>query len=206
MSGSTWIVPCLLVVGCGAPPAPVAQPEPVKPPPPMFSIKDTGVGPIGKDTPANLTALRKLVGPHGYAVRPINDGGVEYHVYDGAERLFYVIPNDNGTLFNVHVVSSSVAVTQHPEWIVGKQFTNSAILTHCECWGTRPVCWKDSEHVAIGFDVAEGAEEDCNGLGSAKARETLQRYPIQRAVWSPKPFGPVENDDDDVPDWVPEVP
>ncbi|MFN0246553.1 MAG: hypothetical protein ACKV2T_06570 [Kofleriaceae bacterium] len=203
---SRWIVPCVLLVGCGGPPTPVVTHAPPKPPPPLFSLKDTGVGPIDKNTPANLTALRTLVGPHGYAVRPINDGGVEYHVFDAAERLFYVIPNDDGSLFNVHVVSAAVPITQHPDWVVGKPLTNSAILTDCECWGTRPVCWKDGEHVALGFNVSEGAAEDCNSLDTAKARESLHRYPIQRAVWSPKPFGRDDEQpapENDAPEWVP---
>ncbi len=189
-----------MVGACAAPaPIPVEKPEP--PPPSIFSIADGGVGPVNKDTRANLTALRELVGPQGYTVRPINDGGVELHVYDGKEHLFYVIPNDDGSLFNVHVVSSSVPITQHPEWVVGKPFVNSSLLTFCEPWGNHPVCWREGEHVALGFKI------DTDGLGTEEGRRSLEGTPIQRAVWSPKPFGKDGDDGDGngptIPDWIP---
>lgn len=198
---SRWIVLACALVACAAPPpTPVEKPAP--PPPSIFTIADSGVGPVGANTRANLTAVRRLVGPQGYTVRPINDGGVELHVYDGKEHLFYVIPNDDGSLFNVHVVSASIPITQHPEWVVGQPFSHSEILTYCECWGPHPVCWKHGDHVALGF------KRDCDGLDSATGREALVGTPIQRAVWSPKPFGEDEGDGDgsghsQVPEWVP---
>lgn len=165
----------------------------------MFSITDAGVGPIDKATRANLTAVREIVGPHGYAVRPINDGGVELHVYDGTEHLFYVIPNDDGSLFNVHVVSSSIAITQHPEWVVGKPFVHSDLLTYCEAWGSHPVCWREGDHVALGFKIST------DGLVTPEDRKALEGVPIQRAVWSPKPFGKDDEGDGNarLPDWIP---
>jgi hypothetical protein len=203
---SRVIASCVLAA-CGAPraaPTPIQTPEPQKPPT-IFTIADRGIGPIDKDTPANLTALRRLVGPQGYTVRPINDGGIELHVYDGKEHLFYVVPNDDGSLFNVHVVSGSVPITQHLEWVVGKPFSHSQILTDCECWGSYPVCWRDGDHVAVGFRrKSVENERDCDSLGTPRERESLEGHPIQRAVWSPKPFGTDDDgQSDDLPSWIP---
>lgn len=198
---SRWILLCASgVLGCTAP-APLPLEKPASPPPPFFTIQDAGLGPIDKDTRANLTALRELVGPHGFTVRPINDAGVEYHVYDGSEHLFYVIPNDDGSLFNVHVVAGSIPITQHPEWVIGMPLVRSDLLTACEPWGNHPVCWRDGEHVALGFRV------ETSGLDSADGRrENLEGVPIQRAVWSPRKFG--EDDVDGggsarLPEWIP---
>lgn len=194
---SRWIGPCLLGA-CATPAAPLVE-KPAPSPPPFFAIEDAGLGPINKDTRANLTAIRELVGPHGYTVRPINDGGIELHVYDRSEHLFYVIPNDDGSLFNVHVVATSIPITQHPEWVIGKPFVRSDLLTFCEAWGDHPVCWRAGDHVAVGFAV------DTDGLGTPEGRTRLEGVPIQRAVWRAKPFG---TDDDgsgekSLPEWIP---
>ena len=203
---SRSIALCALAA-CAAPPAaPVETPKaPVRTS--LFKIEDRGLGPIDATTRANLTEIRRLVGPHGYSVRPVNDGGVELHVYDGPEHLFYVIPNDDGSLFNVHVVSSTVPITQHPEWVIGHAFAHSELLTACECWGTHPVCWKRGDHVALGFkrtkDVPD-EDNDCNDLDTPRGRESLLGHPIQRAVWSPKPYGVDEEaSENSLPEWIP---
>ena len=196
---SRWIV--LSVLAACAAPAPVPLEKPAPPPPSIFTIGDTGVGPVDVNTRANLTAIRELVGPQGYAVRPINDGGVELHVYDGKEHLFYVIPNDDGSLFNVHVVSESIPITQHPEWVIGKPLVNARLLTFCEPWGDHPVCWRNGDHVALGFKIGR---DDAAG---DEQRAALEGVVIQRAIWSPKAFGKNGDDSDDdtgqLPDWVP---
>jgi hypothetical protein len=188
-----------VLAACAAPqPASVEQPTLL--PPSIFKIADGGVGPIDASTRANLTAVREIVGPQGYTVRPINDGGVELHVYDGKEHLFYVIPSDDGSLFNVHVVSGSIPITQHPEWVIGQPFVHSELLTFCEPWGPHPVCWRKGDHVALGFKI--GSDD----LDTAEQRKSLEGTPIQRAVWSPKPFGDEDDDDDSdggIPSWIP---
>ncbi len=198
------VVGLVALAACSPPPVPVEKPLPPQPPPTIFSISGRGVGPIDKDTPANLTALRALVGPHGYAVRPINDGGVELHVYDGTEHVLYVIPNDDGSLFNVHVVSGSVAVTGHPYWVIGKPFSRSDLLGDCQCWGTHPVCWPNGEHIALGFrrTADDSDENDCDGLGTPSERRSLEGHRIQRVVWSPQAFG-TERHGNELPEWIP---
>lgn len=187
------------LAACAAPQSiPVGEPAP-EVPPAIFKITDHGVGPIDASTRATLTAVRELVGPLGFAVRPINDGGVELHVYDANEHLLYVIPNDDGSLFNVHVVSSSVPITQHPEWVIGKPFVHSERLTDCEPWGEHPMCWRAGDHVAVGFEV------DTEGLDTREGRRSLEQTSIQRAVWSAKPFGDEDDTEPRVPAWVPQL-
>jgi len=149
----------------------------------LFTINVDSLGPITSKTPANLSALRDLLGKDGYEVKPVNNSGVEFHVFLKEELLFYVIPNDDGTLFNVHAVSGKVDIAQHPQWKIGAAFAGDEILTHCECWGEHPVCFKKGDHVAVAFKRA------CDGLDDERMRKVLAGVNVQRAVWSPTPFG-----------------
>lgn len=203
MSNLTWVVVAACVLGCGGSPAgTTATTTPAKPvSTALFTIENDSLGPLTAKTPANLSDLRALFGTAGYTVDPVNNSGIEFHVSLGKELLFYVIPNDDGSLFNVHVVSGKVEISQHPQWKVGQAFTGDGILTHCECWGEHPVCFKKGEHVAVAFERA------CDGLDDARMRRVLSGVRIQRAVWSPQPFG--YDDDgsggngDGIPEWVP---
>lgn len=156
----------------------------------LFTINVDSMGPLTGKTPANLTALRDLLGKDGYEVKPVNRSGIEYHVFLKDELLFYVIPNDDGSLFNVHVVSGKVDIAQHPQWKIAAPFVGDDVLTHCECWGAHPVCFKKGDHVAVAFKRA------CDGLDDERMRKVLVGVTLQRAVWSPTPFG-FDNDSDD---------
>ncbi|MDB4961020.1 MAG: hypothetical protein JWP01_1019 [Myxococcales bacterium] len=198
MSRLPWVAWSALVLGCGgggATTSPAISNSTVKTGAAasnaLFLIRDGSLGPITKDTPANLTALRDLLGKDGYAVRPVHRNGVELHVFDDDEPLFYVIPNEDGTLFNVHAVSGKVEITQHPQWKIGSAFAGDDILTSCECWGSHPVCFKQGDHVAVAF------ERSCDGLSDERMRKVLTGVRLQRAVWSPTPFG---FDGDEAPD------
>lgn len=178
----------MLVAGCwsGTPPALApAAPAPVvaKPPSALLTMNVSSLGPITGATPANLAALRALFAKDGFAVKEVDNAGPELHVSQGDELLFYVIPNEDGSLFNVHVVSPKVAIAEHPQWKIGGPFTGDALLTECECWGEHPVCFRTGDHVAVAFQRA------CDGLEDARMRRVLSGVTIQRAVWSPQPFG-----------------
>ena len=149
----------------------------------LFTITADSMGPITAKTPANITALRQLLGKDGYEVRPVHNNGVEYHVLLEAELLFRVIPNEDGSLFNVHAVSGKVEIAQHPQWKIGAAFAGDDVLTTCECWGDHPVCFKTGEHVAVAFKRA------CDGLDDERMRKVLAGVTVERAVWSPTPFG-----------------
>lgn len=156
-----------------------------------MSIGVSSLGPITATTPANAAALTALLAHDGYTVRPVDRNGVEFHVFLGEELLFYVIPNDDGSLFNVHAVSSKIGITEHPQWMIGAPFSGDAMLTNCECWGSQPVCYRAGDHVAVAF------ERSCDGLSDARERRVLAGVRIQRAIWSPQPFAGTDDHADD---------
>jgi hypothetical protein len=173
------------------------EPPPVVPshaPNGVFTITEQGFGPIDAQTPATLIGLRQRLA--GYDVKPVSDGSsLTYDVFVGGERLFYVVPDDDGTVFNVHATSDKVAVADHP-WRAGKLFTQLPADLSCECWGLQDeftACYRAREHVAVVFHRA------CSGLAGvdASAHRTLIGAEIERVVWSAKPFGA----DEDVAHW-----
>ncbi len=149
----------------------------------LFDLGVDSLGPIVPTTLATEEALHELLGSR-FTVKPVDHSGVALHVFLGDELLFYVIPNENHTLFNIHVVSPKIGIAEHPDWVIKSPFQGSEPLTACECWGQHPVCFRAGDHVALAFEI------DCGGLGSPQERRAhLIGVPIQRAVWNPAPFG-----------------
>src|SRR4051812_29003974 len=148
----------------------------------LFEMEPGSLGPITASTRADQEAVQSAVGSH-YMVKTIDDHGPELHVFLGEELLFYVIPNDDGSLFNVHCTSPRVTIVEHPEWVIGGPFVHSEILDVCECWGTHPMCFRRGDHVAIGFSVS------CDNLDTPGKRHALEGVAIQRAVWNPHGYG-----------------
>jgi hypothetical protein len=178
----------IVVTGCwNAAPAPRVPVAPAGPAVDL-SISETNFGPLDGDSPATLANLRKLFA--GYEVRPVNDSGIEYRVYAGSEELFFVVTNDDASIFNVHATSGKVSAHQHP-WRVGQPFQDAAVLTRCECWGGNPTCYRGGEHVAVNFN------RECDGVidqQDRRALKVLDGLAPQRMIWSPTPFGPAEAD------------
>ena len=177
----------VLVAGCWraadaptTPPAKAAKPG-------LVTFTQTAAGPVDARTPATLMPLRRAFA--GFDVKPVNDEDtLEYHVSSGGELLLYVVPDDDGTIFNIHATSPRVAVADR-EWRVGAPFSGAAQLTTCECWGDNPTCWKRGDHVAVNF------ARSCENLTGNDRRvlRVLDGVAVQRVIWSPKPFG--ETDD-----------
>lgn len=149
---------------------------------PVMELGRDSFGPITGMTPATEDGLRAALGST-YRVRTVNRRGPELHTFLGTELLFYVIPNDDDSLFNIHAVSPKITILEHPDWVIGAAFTGADALTSCECWGEHPMCFGHGDHVAVGFDV------DCGNLATQAERRKLLGVPIQRAVWSPHPYG-----------------
>jgi len=172
----------LVVTGAcwrGAAPPPPAPAHPAG----EFAMSQAAFGPLDAHSVATLVPLRQTFA--GYDVRPVNDDDtLEYRVFSGTEMLFYVVPDDDGTVFNVHATSPKIAVTDR-EWRVGAPFQGAARLTTCECWGDSPTCWKTGDHVAVNFARA------CGELvhGDRRVLRVLDGVAVQRLIWSPKPFG-----------------
>ncbi len=149
----------------------------------LFDLGAESLGPILPTTPATEEALQELLGAR-YTVTSVDRAGQELHVFLGAELLFYVIPDDNETLFNIHVVSPKIALAEHPEWVIASPFRAPEPLTACECWGQHPVCFRTGDHVGVAFEIG------CDGLDTPEDRRAhLVGVPIQRAVWNPHSFG-----------------
>ncbi|NVB84048.1 MAG: hypothetical protein HOV81_37075 [Kofleriaceae bacterium] len=182
------IAPVILLAGCytSSPTAPTLS-NTVKAEPEELSVRTSSVGPIHGDTEATLVHLRELLA--GYEVKPSHDGSLQYDVYKNGEMLFYVVPDqEQGTIFNVHVVSGKIAVAGK-SWRVGAPFSGAASLTSCECWGDNPTCFIAGEHVAVNFNrTCDDVTED------PAARRSLEGMKIQRVIWNPLPFG---NDPDE---------
>jgi hypothetical protein len=176
-------------------PAPLVLPEPPPAHPvanrPLFTITEAAFGPLDANTPATLDALRRVL--PGYTVKPVNDGSLEYDVFAGAERLFYVVPSDDGTLFNIHAVSGKIAVAGR-RWRAGEPFHDSLRLTQCECWGANPTCFAQGEHVAVNFGRECEGVTDLGGDPAGRSFDALDGLPIARVIWSAQPFGNDPND------------
>ena len=180
-----WPLVLLLTACASAPPPPrpvTAAPSPG--PSPDLTITEAAVGRLDGKTRTTLEGLRTAL--RGYEVRPVYDGGLEYHIYKDGEHLYYVIPTTGAgdKLFNIHIVSGRFTVATHP-WRAGQPFKGAVKLTHCECWGDQPVCYAAGEHIAVAFKRA------CEGLsdGDERARVVLDGVAVQRMIWSPSPFG-----------------
>ncbi len=174
-----------VVVGCGGPTKPVAPPPAA---PAGISINATAIGPVDAKTPATLAGLRASLA--GYEVKPVNQSRLQFDVWKDGERLFYVFPDPQGAVFNVHAVSAKITVANHP-WHVGAPFPSEPGLVtasfDCDCWGEQTVCFQKQDHVAAAF--VRGGCEGFVGDDNARNRAVLVGLPIDHLVWSPKPFG-----------------
>ena len=151
----------------------------------LLTIGASHFGPLDANTPATLVPLRRAFA--GFTVEPRNDAALSYTVLAGDEEIAWVIPTDDGEIFNVHAKSGKVAV-EHRPWRVGGPFTNSALLDVCDCWGDNPTCWR------IGDSVAVNLERDCEdvtGEVNRHALRALEGAKIQRIVWMPRGFNDV---------------
>jgi hypothetical protein len=180
---SKWVVVLTCVAGCwGTTKSSDTIENKAADKPGLFTITQTGFGPITASSPATLENLRALF--PGYQVRPVNDPNLEYHIYAGNEQLAFVVLNDDMSVFNVHATSGRIAVSDR-SWRVGETFQGSYQLSNCECWGDNPTCYKTGEHVAVNF------KRGCDGVtsGEHRALRALDGLPVQRVIWSPTAFG-----------------
>ncbi|MEP6861869.1 MAG: hypothetical protein ABJE66_14680 [Deltaproteobacteria bacterium] len=172
-----WIV-VLAVSGCwSATPAPLAPTKSQA----GLVITQHGWGPISAATVATLTNLRALLPV--YRVVPVNDPQLEYDIFDGKQKLGFVVINDDASVFNVHATSNRVRVEDRT-WRAGESFQDSKALTRCECWGSNPTCYKSGEHVAVNFD------RSCLEGDDPRELRVLDGLIVQRVIWSVEPFGP----------------
>ncbi|CAN5696580.1 hypothetical protein BH11MYX1_BH11MYX1_37050 [soil metagenome] len=151
-------------------------------------ITGTGFGPINATTIATLTGLRSLL--PAYRVVPDNDPQLQYDIMRGPERIGFIVINDDQTVYNVHATSGVVRVEGRP-WRAGQAFQDAKQITHCECWGTHPACYKAGEHVAVTFDRV------CFDTLDRHAFKALDGLVVERVVWSATPLGDDGRADDE---------
>jgi hypothetical protein len=174
-----------------SPPAPVAPDAPQAPAAPQvaLTIEPGAVGPITAKTPGNLIGLRRAL--PGYEVKPAHlvlgssTNRLGFNVYKDGERLLFVIPDGSGGIFSVHAVSPKVATAGRP-WKSGAKLYGVRALSTCKCWEDEiVVCFKVGDHVAVSF----ARECTMDSYSSEDERQDLIGVPIQRVLWSPRPFG-----------------
>jgi hypothetical protein len=166
-----WRIALVLAACAPAAPPPVAPAAE----PSLLAIRDDAFGPLTAQTPANLVALRSALA--GFDVAPINAEGIEYRVSHAATPLFSVIPDERGTILNIHVVSPKLELGGVR---VGMPFQGDA--NTCECWGDQTVCFREGAHTAVG--LAKICREGT--LASSRARAKLAGVTINAAIWSPR--------------------
>ncbi len=175
------LVLALVIASCGAPSPAPQTPVPAEP---TIALTETALGPLSASTRASLIVLRTVL--RGYTVTPVNVGNdpdfpsLEFQVFDGDRPLFSIVPDEGGSILNVHVVTPEVTMADRP-WRVGAPFKGT--ITDCDCWGGKLVCFKKGEHVAVTFD------RRCRSALDARGHRGLQGVAIKKLVWSPKPFG-----------------
>ena len=191
------VLACALIAGCGGG-SKVPPPKPPTPLPPVaavaavpqLAVSDAGLAGLDGKSRVTLVELRKELVAAGYSVKPDNNGmSLVFDVYRTAgaadDPLFYVVPNEDGSLFNIHVTSTKIGSPQG--WHVGGSLSDLSNMS-CECWGSQgdevATCFHPGEHVAVVYERA------CSGmaLNDERNRKVLQGATISRLVWQPKPW------------------
>jgi hypothetical protein len=155
--------------------------------PTEWRMSVAGLAPLGAGTEATEAGLRAAL--HAVTVK-MNDlggeSGIVFDVLDGAERLFYVVPDeephDSGerryatTIFSIFATSPRVRVEGYT-WRVGAPLDSADGLTACECWG-------DGEVTACstGANLSVIFEERCEPAESGGPAAMIGR-PIGRIMW-----------------------
>jgi hypothetical protein len=159
-------------------------------PSPGWRMTHNGVGPLRGETLATEEELQHLL-PHARVVATdlSESSGLVYDVFEGEERMVYVVPDDvegytegderryARTIFAVFAVSGRVSI-EGRTWRVGQPFTDDAGLDRCECWGGGSVtaCFRIGTHLRVIFD------EPCENATQEGARVMLGKR-IARVMW-----------------------
>lgn len=165
-----------------------------------WRLGERGVGPIGEATKATELTLQAVL--PGLRVKTTNLGaesGIVFDVFDGTEKLFYVVPDDAPepenapegfkagyatTIFAVFATSPRITVDGHP-WLVGQNLDGITNVSACECWGDGEVtaCWTSEPHVRLIFEERCADARD-HGPGAMIGK------PIGRIMWKREPDAP----------------
>lgn len=149
-----------------------------------------GVGPLGAETLATEAELQRLLPTTRVVATALGEtSGEVFDVFEGTERIFYVVPDDvegysegddrryASTIFAIFAVSGRVIIEGRP-WRVGEPFTDDRGLDRCECWGGGEVtaCFRIGTHLRVIF------EEPCEEAKRDGAH-AMHGKPIGRIMW-----------------------
>ena len=155
-------------------------------------LSPRGAGPFTARTRATLEALRKKAPKLRVETNDLGgESGIVYDVFDGDERLYYVVPDDapdwtddsgeerkyDQTIFAVFAVSPSVVV-EGRAWRVGRPLASADGLDQCECWGNQEVtaCFQRGARLRVIFELR------CDDAEREGARAMIGK-PIARIMW-----------------------
>jgi hypothetical protein len=162
-------------------------------------VTQRGVGPFDASTVATEAALRQLVPRMRVATNDLGgDAGIVFDVFDGPERLAYVVPDDAPygidaapehryatSTFAVFVVSPRIKVRGR-SWRVGSPFEHLGGIDACECWGpTVTACSQPGSHVHVVFEQPCDEVESAGSVRGVEgpAPETMRGKRIDRIMW-----------------------
>jgi hypothetical protein len=155
-------------------------------------ITQEGVGPFNAKTEGTEATITKLVPSLRVVTHDLGgESGIVFDVFDGYERLFYIVPDDAvgwtddqgnenryaSTVFAVFAVSERVNV-QGRGWRVSKPLGDAKGLDRCECWGEREVtaCFQTGSHIRVIFEQSCEEAEKVGG-------QAMIGQPIARIMW-----------------------
>jgi hypothetical protein len=154
-------------------------------------VAERGVGPLDGTVRATQAGVQARVPALRVRAEDLGgSSGIAFGVFDGGERLLYVVPDDavgyvDGddergyaeTVFAIFAMSPRVRV-ENRTWRVGMAFDDFAGIDRCECWGGGEVtaCFTKGSRIRAVFELpCEAAERD-----GARA---MRGKPIARIMW-----------------------
>ncbi|NVB83611.1 MAG: hypothetical protein HOV81_34875 [Kofleriaceae bacterium] len=174
-----------------------------------LAISRDGVGPINETTKATEEMLRAVLPGLVVKAKDLGGGsGLVFEVFDGAEQLFYVVPDDASTdepedeappeerkyatsIFAVFAISPKVAV-QGRSWKIGSPLESAQGATTCECWGEGEVtaCFDKGARLRVIF------EERCEDAQEQGGKAMIGKK-IARVMWKVQADAEPEYEDRD---------
>jgi hypothetical protein len=183
-----WLL--VTAAACSAAPSPQTVANKTERPatPVTYRVKLTGVGPLDARSEATREGLRAALPDFEVKTHDLGgDSGIVFDVFDGDEKLFYVVPDeeereDDGTrrylktIFTIFVTSPRIAVEGY-SWRVGSPLESATDLTRCECWGSGEVtACSIRAHLAVIF------EERCEPAEQG-GPQVMVGHKIGRIMW-----------------------
>jgi hypothetical protein len=180
----------LALASCsGAPAAQTVGNKTARPATPVsYRVRLAGVGPLDHRSEATIEGLRAALPDLEVKTHDLGaDSGIVFDVFDGSEKLFYVVPDEEEqeedgtrrylkTIFTIFVTSPRIAVEGYT-WRVGSPLDSAKDLERCECWGSGEVtACSLRAHLAVIF------EERCE-LAEKGGPQVMVGHKIGRIMW-----------------------